>query len=40
MFIKRLEGDNNTQQKGQTMNSPALFVIVVQDNKCERLPQC
>jgi len=22
------------------MNSPALFVIVVQDNKCERLSQC
>jgi len=40
MFIKRLEGDNNTQQKGQTMNSPALFVILVQDNECEQLSQC
>lgn len=40
MFIKRLEGDNNTQQKGQTMNSPAPFVILVQVYECERLSQC
>ena len=40
MFIKRLEGDNNTQQKGQTMASPALFINVVQDNKCGRSSQC
>ena len=40
MFIKRLEGDNNAQQKGQMMNSPAPFVILVQDNECEQLSQC
>ncbi len=39
-FIKRLEGDTNAQQKGQTMNSPAPFVILVQDNECEQLSQC